>query len=265
MKVVLFAAGLGTRIRDVSQSIPKPMIPVGGQPILVHLMDYYSRHGHRDFVLCLGYKANIVKEYFLNFRPEMCSDLVVSLPERRFEVLGTPQDPWKITLIDTGQFRNIGQRLRAVREHVENEDMFLANYSDGLTDLNLTEMVDQFRRSDKVGCFMAVKPPLSYHFADIDVDGRVRALNSISQADLWINAGFFVFRPEIFDYLHEGDELVIEPFQRLIEADLLMAYKYEGFWRGMDTLRDHQILEDMSEKGDMPWRVERQLPELDRV
>lgn len=255
MKVVLFCGGLGTRIREYSESIPKPMIPVGHQPILWHVMQYYSQYGHNDFVLCLGFKANTIKEFFLNYKPQVFADCVVSEFGSKVALLNEPARDWQVTLIDTGIWRNIGERLFAVRDHVKNEEMFLANYSDGLTDVNLDDMIDRFKRSGKIGCFLAIRPPLTYHLADIDPDGRVREFRSSERSEIWINGGYFLFRPEIYDYLNEGEELVLEPFQRLIEADQLIAYKHDGFWRSMDTLKDRQILEDMVEQGDMPWRL----------
>jgi len=253
MKVVLFCGGLGTRIREYSESIPKPMIPVGHQPILWHVMNYYSQHGHRDFVLCLGYKASTVKEYFLNLKPQAYADCVVSSHGGRVEYIGPPREEWRISLIDTGIWRNIGQRLWAVRDQVRDEEMFLANYSDGLTDVDLTAMIERFKASDKIGCFLAVRPPLTYHLADIAPDGRVREFRSSDRSDIWINGGYFIFRREIFDYMRDGEELVLEPFKRLIAEDKLMAWKHEGFWRSMDTLRDRQMLEDMVDQGQMPW------------
>jgi glucose-1-phosphate cytidylyltransferase len=253
MKVVLFCGGLGTRIREYSDSVPKPMIPLGYQPIMRHVMQYYSDYGHDDFVLCLGYKANVIKEFFLNARPQTFSDCVISSGGRDVKLLDDHQTDWRVTLLDTGIWRNIGERLWAARKHVENEEIFLANYSDGLTDANLDDMVAKFRASGKVGCFMAVKPPLTYHLADIAEDGRVREFRTSNTSDIWINGGYFLFRKEIFNYMREGEELVLEPFRRLIAEDKLMAYKYEGFWRSMDTLRDWQVLQDMVEKGNMPW------------
>ena len=255
MKVVLFCGGLGTRIREYSENIPKPMIPVGHQPILWHVMQYYSEYGHRDFILTLGYKANIVKEFFLSYRPQVYSDCVVSGFGANVQLLGEPQEDWRITLIDTGIWRNIGERLWAVRDYVKDEEIFLANYSDGLSDVDLNDMLDRFKRSNKVACFLAVRPPLTYHLADIGDDGTVRDFRSSDRSDIWINAGYFLLRPEIFDYMNEGEELVLEPFWRLIEADKLMAYKHEGFWRCMDNLKDRQVLEEMVEKGRMPWRA----------
>jgi glucose-1-phosphate cytidylyltransferase len=254
MKVVLFCGGLGTRIREYSENIPKPMVPVGNHPILLHVMQYYSQYGHKDFVLCLGYKANIIKEFFLNYKPQTYMDCVVSGFGDKVELLGRPEEEWRVTLLDTGIWRNIGQRLWAVRDHVKNEDMFLANYSDGLTDVNLDHMVETFKKSNKLACFLAVRPPLTYHLADIDETGAVQRFRSSDRSDIWINGGYFIMRPEIFDYMREGEELVLDPFERLIKDDMLMAYRHDKFWRSMDTLRDRQILEDLVEQGEMPWR-----------
>jgi glucose-1-phosphate cytidylyltransferase len=265
MKVVLFCGGLGTRIREYSETIPKPMIPVGHQPIMWHIMRYYSQYGHREFVLCLGYKANYIKEFFLNYKQQVFTDCVVSNHGSKVEMLGPQEDDWRISMIDTGTWRNIGERLWAVRNHVMHDDMFLANYSDGLTDVNLSEMVETFKKSGKVACFLAIRPSLTYHLVDMAQDGRVRNFRSSADAEIWINGGYFLLRPEIFDYMQPGEELVLEPFRRLIEADQLMAYKHEGFWRSMDTLRDRQILEDMVEKGHMPWRLEHDGPPLRTV
>lgn len=253
MKVVLFCGGLGTRIREYGENTPKPMIPVGNQPILWHVMNYYSRYGHRDFVLCLGYKANVVKDFFLSYRPHAFADCVVSGFGRKVELLGQPEEDWRVALIDSGVWRNIGERLWSVRDHVRDEEIFLANYSDGLTDVDLDDMIERFRRSGKIACFLATRPPLTYHLADIDDDGRVREFRSSARSDIWVNGGYFLLRREIFDYMNEGEELVLEPFSRLIEADQLLAYKHEGFWRSMDTLKDRQVLEEMVEQGRMPW------------
>jgi len=255
VKVVLFCGGMGTRIREFSEAVPKPMIPIGAQPILWHIMDYYSRHGHDDFILCLGYKANTIKDFFLNHKPYAFSDIVVSEMGGKVETLGETRADWRVTLIDTGAWRNIGERLWAVRDLVKDEEYFLANYSDGLTDVPLDEMIEKFKASGKVACFLAVHPMVTFHLAQIDDAGRVREIVSSDNANMWINGGYFIFRQDIFEYMKEGEELVLEPFRRLIDADQLMAYKYEGFWRAMDTLRDRQVLEEMVEQGHMPWRV----------
>ncbi|WEK48982.1 MAG: sugar phosphate nucleotidyltransferase [Candidatus Kaistia colombiensis] len=255
MKVILFCGGLGTRIREYPESIPKPMIPIGNQPILWHLMNYYSQYGHSDFILCTGYKANVIKDFFLNYRPQAYADCVVSAYGTKVELLGEPEQDWRVALIDTGIWRNIGERLLAVRDHVRDEEIFLANYSDGLSDVDLSDMIQCFRASGKLACFLAVRPHLSFHFADIEPNGSLKGFRTADRSDLWINGGFFLFRPGIFDFIRPGEELVLEPFARLIEADALMAYKHEGFWRAMDTLKDRQILEDLVEGGTMPWRL----------
>jgi glucose-1-phosphate cytidylyltransferase len=255
MKVVLFCGGLGTRIRDFSEQIPKPMIPVGHQPILWHVMQYYSQHGHRDFILCLGYKANIIKQYFLDSKQWNYSDCVISDFGNKVDFLGDQPQDWRITLVDTGVWRNIGQRLVAVKHLVKKEEVFLANYSDGLSDVPLPDMIDRFMKSGKIASFIAVRAPFNFHLAEFQEDGIVTRFRSNQEAEVWINGGYFIFRNSIFDYIKEGDELVLEPFNRLITERQLIAYKYEGFWRAMDTLRDRQVLEEMVERGEMPWRV----------
>lgn len=260
MKVVLFCGGLGTRIREYSENIPKPMVPIGQQPILWHVMNYYSQYGHRDFVLCLGYKANVIKDYFLNAKQWTYSDFRISEFGKQVEVLGESPPDWRISLVDTGIWRNIGERLLAVKHLVKDEEMFLANYSDGLTDAPLQDMIDRFKRSGKIGCFIAVHPPFNFHLAEFNGHDVVARLRSSREAELWINGGYFIFRNKIFDYIKDGEELVLDPFNRLIEDGQLMAYKYEGFWRAMDTLRDRQTLEEMTERGETPWRVQSDPP-----
>jgi glucose-1-phosphate cytidylyltransferase len=253
MKVVLFCGGLGTRIREYSEEIPKPMIPVGQQPILWHLMNYYSHHGHRDFVLCLGYKANTIKQFFLNRHHTSFSDCIISERGRKVEFIGERQADWRVALVDTGMWRNVGERLYAVRQHVSDEEIFLANYSDGLSDVPLQKMIDLLQKSGRTACFLAVRPPLTFHLVEFDANERVKRLRASMDSDIWINAGFFVFRNRIFDYIKDGEELVIEPFRRLIRDGELIAYRHTGFFRPMDTLRDRQILEEMVERGEMPW------------
>ena len=253
MKVVLFCGGLGTRIRDYSENVPKPMVPVGHHPILWHIMQYYGHYGHRDFVLCLGYKANVIKQWFLDYRPTIHSDFVISEQGTKVEIIGAQQDDWRAALIDTGIWRNIGDRLNAVKQQVIGEEMFFANYSDGLSDVPLTEMVDFFRASGKTACFLAIRPNFSYHLVEFGDNGGVQAFRTSHDSEIWINGGFFIFTPKIFEYMRPGEELVVEPFQRLIEADEIIAYRHRGFWASMDTLRDKQLLEDMFEKGRTPW------------
>jgi glucose-1-phosphate cytidylyltransferase len=197
MKVVLFCGGLGTRIRDYSESLPKPMVPVGHQPILWHVMQYYSQYGHRDFVLCLGYKASAIKSYFLNYKQAENSDCIISDFGKKVELLDEHPPDWRITLVDTGIWRSIGERLLAVKDYVKNEKIFLANYSDGLTDAPLDDMIARFEESRKIGCFIAIHPPISFHLTEFDDNGEVRRFRSSQQSDVWINGGFFIFRSEI--------------------------------------------------------------------
>jgi glucose-1-phosphate cytidylyltransferase len=231
------------------------MIPIGGKPILWHLMSYYSQYGHKDFVLCLGYKANIIKEFFLNYQPHIYADCVVSAFGSKVETLGDPVQDWRVAMIDTGVWRSIGERLYAVRQHVENEEMFFANYSDGLCDVDLDLMIEAFRQSGKIACFVAARPNFSLHLVEMDQTGKVHDIRPTQDANLWINGGFFILRRDIFKYLHDGEELVEEPFRRLMKDDQLLAFKHEGFWRPMDTLKDKEVLEDLVAQGRMPWRT----------
>ena len=183
------------------------------------------------------------------------SDCIISNFGSKVEIIGDDPPDWRVTLVDTGVWRNIGERLSAIRPYVDKEEFFLANYSDGLTDAPLAEMIARFKESGKIGCFLAVHPPVSFHLAEFDQFGTVHRIRSSSQSDVWINGGYFIFRREIFEYMRDGEELVLEPFNRLIKSGNLMAYKYEGFWRAMDTLRDRQLLEEMIERGETPWRA----------
>lgn len=260
MKVVLFCGGFGTRIREYSESVPKPMISIGHHPILWHIMWYYSHYGHHDFVLCLGYQANIIKQYFFALRPEIYSDCIISDKGKHIEILGNERPDWRITLVDTGLHRNIGERLLAVKHLVQDEEIFLANYSDGLTDAPLSSIIENFKKSDKIACFVAVRPPFNFHLTEFDKDGSVNRFFSSQETDIWINGGYFIFRNEIFNYIREGEELVLEPFKRLIKKRQLTAYRHQGFWRAMDTLNDKRILEEMVERGEMPWHIFPQQP-----
>jgi glucose-1-phosphate cytidylyltransferase len=241
------------RIREFSEAIPKPMIPIGRRPILCHLMSYYAQYGHKDFVLCLGYKASVVKDFFTSDRPQVFKDCAISGFRRRNATALDAHDDWRVALTDTGNDCNIGERLVAVKEHVKDEEMFLANYADGLSDVNLTGMINTFRRSNKFACFLAVRPTSSMHLITFGKSGRLSGFRFPKEADLWINGGFFIMRPEIFGYIREGEDLVSEPFSRLIAEDKLLAYRHEGFWCAMDTLKDRQGLEKLIDGGSMPW------------
>ncbi len=255
MKVVLFSGGLGLRLREYSDVIPKPMIPIGVRPILWHVMRYYAHFGHRDFILCLGYRGDLVKSYFLEYSEAISNDFVMQGGGKSLELLQTDIQDWRITFADTGVNTIVGQRLRAVRHFLRDEAMFLANYGDTLTDAPLGEFVETFTRSDNVAAFLAVRPTYTFHIVNTDAGGQVRSIEHVRDGATRINGGYFIFRKEIFDYVHEGDELVEEPFNRLIAGNKLMAFEYDGFWAPMDTLKDKQDLDALYEGGAPPWGV----------
>lgn len=237
MKVVLFCGGMGTRLRDYSETIPKPMVTVGPRPVLWHVMQYYAHFGHRDFVLCLGYRGEYVKEYFLGYknRPEM--------------------EDWRITFVDTGKTATIGERLKAVEPYLEGEETFMANYSDGLTNLPLPQYADFFAAQGKVACFLCVKSTQTFHVVSVDQDAVVSSVEPLRDSDVWINGGYFLFTRDIFRYLEPGQDLVEEPFHRLMSEQQLVAYKYSGFWAAMDTFKDRQWLAELFERGEAPWEL----------
>lgn len=255
MKVVLFCGGLGMRLREVSESIPKPMVAIGYRPILWHVMKYYAHFGHHDFILCLGYKADSIKNYFRTYDECLSNDFVLSRGGQSVRLYNSDIQDWSITFADTGIASSIGQRLRAVRKYLEGEDCFLANYTDGLTDLHLPDLIEFFGRQDRTACLLSVKPHLTYHFVNMTEEGRVTGIIEAAKTSVRANGGFFVFRKEIFDYIGEGEELVNEPFQRLIRKEQLVAYPYDGFWKNMDTFKDKQELEELHARGHPPWEV----------
>lgn len=255
MKVVLFCGGLGLRIRENSETVPKPMVSVGYRPILWHVMRYYAHFGHKDFILCLGHQAGAIKDYFLNYNECLSNDFVLSNGGKDLHLLRTDIQDWKITFADTGMNANIGQRLKAVESYLEGEEIFLANYSDGLTDLHLPKLINYFLKQKKIASFVSVKPNLSYHFVSAAKSGLVTAIKDISQTNIWINGGYYVFRNEVFDYIQDGEELVCEPFQRLIKKRQLAAFGYAGFFASMDTFKDKQRLEEIYISGRAPWEV----------
>lgn len=255
MKVVLFCGGMGMRLRDYSDQIPKPLVEVGQRPILWHLMKYYAHYGHKEFILCLGHGAKKIKEFFLNYDECDSNDFVFSDGGRDLALLSTDLDDWRITFVDTGRASLIGERLRRVQSHIGNDEMFLANYADGLSDLPLDRYVDYFVERGKKACFVTVPAPDTFHIVHSDTDDLVTKLEHVGQSPVRINAGFFIVRREIFDYMRPGEELVLEPFQRLIDEGELLAYPYDGFWRNMDTFKDKVELDEIVAHGEPPWQV----------
>jgi glucose-1-phosphate cytidylyltransferase len=255
MKVVLFCGGMGMRLREYSESIPKPMVMIGYRPILWNVMKYYAHYGHKDFILCLGYKGDMIKDYFINYNEYVSNDFVFSDGGKGLKLLSSDIQDWKITFVDTGLTSNIGQRLKAVQPYLEGEDVFLANYSDGLTDLHLPDMIAHFYSKNKVASFMAYQSTQSIHVVTLADNDCVNNIMPIGSSGLLINCGYFIFKKDIFRYIGKGEELVEKPFQRLIEVNQLAAYRHKGFWSPMDTFKDKQQLDDMHAKGNKPWEV----------
>ena len=255
MKVVLFCGGLGTRLREHSETIPKPLVNVGIRPIVWHLMRYYAHFGHKDFILCLGYRGDLIRDYFMNYNECMSNDFVMSEGGRKLEPVTSDIQDWRITFVDTGMHSNLGQRLLRVRKYLEGEEMFLANYSDGLCDLELDQYVETFKRRKVVAGAVAVRPSQSLHALRMDDDGVVQAIESVRESDYWINGGFFCLRNEVFDYIREGEELVEAPFRRMIDKRELWTHRHPGFWAAMDTFKDKITLDRMEAQGNCPWMV----------
>jgi glucose-1-phosphate cytidylyltransferase len=255
MKVVLFCGGLGMRIREAGESIPKPMVEVGDRPILWHLMKYYAHFGHKDFILCLGYRAEVIKNYFVHYAEFLSNDFVLSNGGKEMKVFNSDIHDWTITFVDSGAKSNIGQRLKAAERYLGDDEVFLANYSDNLTDFHLPHLIDAFQQQNKTAGFLCVRPSLSCHYVSMGQDGLVHEIKSIGDSDIRINGGYFVFKRSIFDYMKDGEELVHEPFRRLIDTQNLMAYAYDGFWKSMDTFKEKQELDDLAGKGGAPWQL----------
>jgi glucose-1-phosphate cytidylyltransferase len=255
MKVVLFCGGFGTRLRDQAETSPKPLVEIGYRPIIWYLMKYYAYYGHKDFILCLGYRGNMIKDYFLRYNECVSNDFVLSEGGRAVKLLNTDIEDWRVTFAETGLMSNLGQRLSAVRPYLEGEDVFLANYSDGLTDLPFDEYLSDCLSERRIASFLSVRPSQSLHAVTADAAGNVRSIQPIQESDFYINGGFFVFRKEIFDFIEEGEELVEAPFQRLIARRQLYTRRYRGFWAAMDTYKDKMTFDGMHGRGQTPWEV----------
>ncbi len=253
MKVVLFCGGLGTRLREHSDTIPKPLVNIGFRPILWHLMRYYAHYGHKDFILCLGYRGDLIREYFLNYREELTNDFTLHGGTRAVELHKQDISDWKITFVDTGLHSNIGQRLLRAKEYLRGEEMFLANYADGLSDLPIDRQISQFSATSAIASFVAVRSSQSFHAVQMQPDGLVTSMGAMPDQALWINGGFMVLRKEIFSYMQEGDELVEQPFSRLIAEKRLVTFPWSGFWQCMDTFKDKISFDRMEAQDRCPW------------
>ncbi len=255
MKVVIFCGGMGMRLREYADNVPKPMVTIGYRPVLWHVMKYYAHFGHKDFILCLGYRADAIKQYFLHYDECVSNDFSLSKGGKDLRLLNSDIHDWNITFAETGMHSNIGQRLKAVEKYLEGEEVFLANYADGLTDLQLPKLISFSQSNGKIATFVSAKPNLTYHSVVAGDDGIVKEIKAIRDSSLRINSGYFVLRRDIFKYMCDGEELVLEPFQRLIQQQQLMAYEHNGFYASMDTFKDKQQLDDLYARGDAPWEV----------
>ncbi len=242
------------RLRGYADDIPKPMVQIGTRPILWHLMKYYAHFGHTEFILCLGYKGNCIKDYFLHYDESVSNDLVWSQGGKKVQLLNRDIEDWTITFVETGATSTIGGRLKLVQPHLRGEEIFLANYADGLSDVSLPYLIETFRETPAIASLLLVQPTASFDIVGTGIGGEVTDICPLNQSNIWINGGFFVLRQEIFDYIHPGDELVREPFRRLIEKRALLSYKYSGFWQCMDTFKDKQHLEELNQ-ATAPWKV----------
>jgi glucose-1-phosphate cytidylyltransferase len=254
MKAVILAGGLGTRISEESHLKPKPMVEIGGRPILWHIMKIYSHYGINDFVICLGYKGYVIKEYFANYFLHM-SDVSFDMIENRMEVHQRNAEPWRVTLIDTGQDTLTGGRLKRVRDYIGNES-FCFTYGDGVADLDVAKLIAFHRSQGKLATLTAIQPPGRYGAVSI-ANSRVMSFAEKPAGDgAWVNGGFFVLEPKVIDYI-EDDQTSWEgaPLVRLAKNDELRGYEHSGFWQAMDTLRDKNHLEELWQSGRAPWKV----------
>jgi len=253
MKVVILAGGIGTRISEETGTRPKPMIEIGGKPILWHIMKYYSLHGMTDFIVCLGYKGYVIKEYFANYFLHT-SDVTIDLTRNAVEVLDSKAEPWRVTLVDTGERTMTGGRLRRVARHLPPDELFCMTYGDGLADIDIADLVCFARAQGTLATLTATQAP--GRFGALDLDGPVvHAFREKPKGDgAFINGGFFVLHPRVIDYV-AGDATVWEqePLERLAREGQLSAYTHQGFWQPLDTLRDKNLLEDIWARGGAPW------------
>ncbi len=254
MKAVILAGGLGTRLAEKTESCPKPMIKIGGMPILWHIMSLYSFYGINEFIIALGYKGEMVKEFFLNYYPLNC-DVTIDLSTGKERLYEKEPPPWIVHLVDTGLQTQTGGRLKRLKKWIGNET-FLFTYGDGLTDLNIANELLFHKSHGALATVAAVRPPARFGGLSFEGDRVVEFLEKPQTGEGWINGGFFVLEPEVIDYIKDDSTAwEREPLENLAKDQKLMAYKHEGFWQAMDTLREHKLLEDLWEKGNAPWKI----------
>ncbi|MGL5624159.1 glucose-1-phosphate cytidylyltransferase [Cetobacterium sp.] len=255
MKAVILAGGFGTRLSEATNLIPKPMVEIGGKPILWHIMKTYSLHGINEFVICCGYKAYVIKEWFANYFMHN-SDVTVDLANNTIEVHECKAEPWKVTLVDTGLHTMTGGRIKRIQKYIGDEP-FLLTYGDGVSDIDITASIEEHKKNGKALTVTAYKPNGKFGALEIDEAGSVNAFTEKPAGDgMWINAGYFICEPEVFSYITEGDSTIFEkaPLENLAKDGKMHSYKHTGFWKPMDTLRDNTELNAMWDSGKAPWK-----------
>jgi glucose-1-phosphate cytidylyltransferase len=257
MKTVILCGGFGTRIRDVEENLPKPMLPIGGFPIMWHIMKYYASYGQKEFVLCLGYKGSVIKDFFLNYK-ERISDFTITLDHSSPIAYhnGFKEADWEVTLADTGLNAMTGARVRRIKKYIGDDDTFLLTYGDGIGDIDIDALLTFHKSHGKVLTVTGVQPPGRFGELEIDVSNRVTGFNEKPQTSGgYINGGFFVCDRRLFDYLDDREDLIFEKdaINRIVADSQLMVFRHNGFWQPMDTSREYQLLNDLYAKGKAPW------------
>ncbi len=254
MKTVILAGGLGTRLSEETSTRPKPMVEIGGFPILWHIMKIYAGHGLKDFIVCCGYKSYVIKEYFANYALHV-SDLRIDMKQNSIEFLNNNAEDWTVTLVETGRDTMTGGRLKRIREYIGDDETFCFTYGDGVSDVNITDQIAFHKAHGKMATVTAVEPSGRYGALELQGSEVAKFMEKPSEGAGWINGGFFVLSPKVFDWI-EGDHTSweVEPLTEITRAGQLEAYLHPGFWQSMDTLRDRTLLEKMWDSGEAPWR-----------
>jgi glucose-1-phosphate cytidylyltransferase len=253
MKVVLFCGGYGMRMRTGAEDLPKPMQMVGPRPLIWHVMRYYAHFGHKDFILCLGYGAGHIKNYFLTYDEATSNDFVIR--SGQVEALHSDIADWSITFVDTGMDSPIGERLRRIQPHLEGDEFFLANYADVLTDAPMNQIIEKFKTSGAAASMLVVPPQSSFHCVDVSDSGTVTSITPVSELRIWENGGYFVLTPEIFDLVPPGGDLVADGCGTLAKQGRLFGYQHAGYWKPADTFKERAELDAAYQRGDRPWMV----------
>ena len=255
MKVVILAGGLGTRISEESHLRPKPMIEIGGMPILWHIMKLYSHYGFNEFVICCGYKQTVIKDFFANYYL-YCSDVTIDLADNSMQIHSNVAEPWKVTLVNTGLNTMTGGRVKRIRDYLQN-DTFMLTYGDGVSNVDIRKLYEYHKQSNKLATMTTYQPRNRYGVLDIDENNTISSFREKAQGDGdWINAGFMVMEPAVIDLIADDDTILErEPLETLAHKGQLQAYRHSGFWQCMDTLRDKQLLDKLWESGEAPWKL----------